>query len=67
LILKLDDGKTRLYKVFTGSSPKLISLITSALKPPGQSMNPEQNKDDCRHHSAKEAAALMRQPLYFLF
>ena len=37
------------------------------LPTPGQSMNTEQNKDDRRHHSAKEAAALMRQPLCFLF
>ena len=42
-------------------------MKATALKPSGQSMNTEQNKDDRRHHSAKEAAALMRQPLCLLF
>ena len=36
-------------------------MKATALKPPEQSMNAEQNKDDRRHYSAKEAAALMRQ------
>ncbi|MBR3154062.1 MAG: hypothetical protein IKF10_03565, partial [Lachnospiraceae bacterium] len=48
------------------SSLKQISLISTALKPPGQSMNVEQNKDDRRHHSAKEAAAY-RDSLFIFF
>jgi len=44
----------------------MISMKAAALKPPGQSMNAEQNKDDRRYCSAKEAAALMRQPLSHL-
>ena len=46
---------------------KPISLIATALKPPGQSINAQQNKDDRRRHSAKEAAALMRQPLHIFY
>ena len=37
-------------------------MKATALKPPAQSMNAEQNKDDRRDYSAKEAYALMQQP-----
>ena len=38
-------------------------MKSTALKLPGQSINAEQNKDDRRDYSAKEAYALMQQPL----
>ena len=41
-------------------------MISTALKPPGQSINAQQNKDDRRCHSAKEAAAY-RDSLFIFF
>ena len=37
-------------------------MKATAFKPPGQSINAEQNKDDRRDYSAKEAYALIQQP-----
>jgi len=55
LILIIGDGKATYTQILSGSSSKVISLNATALKPPGQSMNAEQNKDDRRHLSAKRS------------
>ena len=43
-------------------------MKATALKPPGQSMNTEQNKDDRRHHSAKRGRRInATAPLFFIY
>ena len=67
-VLKRRFAPRRLNANFLAfSSLKQISMISTALKPPGQSINAQQNKDDRRRHSAKEAAALKRQPPIILW
>jgi len=40
-------------------------MKATALKPSGQSMKAEQNKDDRRHYSAQEAATLTRRLILY--